>query len=193
MNKIQAYKIIKKSPKQVFSTGDLKKLFDVKSPNTLNKQIQGLVREQVLTRATKGFYYLTEDEPLSFSLANVFYRPSYISLESALNYYGILIQSPRQVTSVTPKLTKTISNHDRTYSYAHLDPKYYDSYQTIDGFLIATPEKALVDMMYFTSLNHASFSIEELNLSAINHTRLNHLALRIKHPAFKKFFNTIAL
>ncbi|MBU1912293.1 MAG: UDP-4-amino-4,6-dideoxy-N-acetyl-beta-L-altrosamine N-acetyltransferase, partial [Candidatus Omnitrophica bacterium] len=67
----------KKSGKKIFSTSDLRNLFGVENSNTLNKQIRGLISANVITRISKGYYYLASNKPSDFELANVLYRPSY--------------------------------------------------------------------------------------------------------------------
>jgi len=193
MKKIEALQILQKTNKRIFNTPDLKKLFGIENRNTINKQISGLIKAGVLSRIMKGFYYLTNDKPLDFELANILYRPSYISLYSALNFYGILIQTPQEITSVSPKLTSTSTHDGKIFSYAHLDRKYFTNYQLVDNFLIATPEKALVDMMFFVSLGKGSLSVEELDLSLVNKGKVKALASAIKNRAFKKYFKSVNL
>ncbi|HEX9722251.1 MAG TPA: hypothetical protein VGA53_03215 [Candidatus Paceibacterota bacterium] len=193
MKKIEAIQILQKNHKRIFHTSDLGKLFSAENTNTLNKQIKGLIEAGVLTRIIKGFYYLTSNKPTDFELANILYRPSYISLESALNYYGILVQSPQQITSVTTKLTRTIENAGKVFSYSHLTQKYFNGYQTVDGFLIAIPEKALVDTMFFCALGKTSFPAGELHMQSIDKGKARGIADRIDNKVFKKYFASIRL
>lgn len=193
MKKIEAMQILQRTHKRIFHTSDLRKLFSIENINTLNKQVKGLIGAGVLARMIKGFYYLASSKPTDFELANVLYRPSYISLESALNYYGILVQSPQQITSVTTKLTRNIENAGKTFSYSHLIQKYFNGYQTVDGFLIATPEKALVDTMFFAALGKASFSVGELQLQSVDKGKVKKIASRITNKAFKKYFASMYL
>ncbi len=193
MKKIEASQILQKSGKKIFSTSDLRNLFGVGNSNTLNKQIRGLISANVIMRISKGYYYLTANKPSDFELANVLYWPSYISLYSALNYYGILVQTPQEITSVTTKLATVIEDDGKKFSYSHLDLKYFSDYQKLDRFLIATPEKALIDAMFFVALGRGSLSIEELNVEAINKDKVNELALKISNRAFRKYFASINL
>ena len=193
MKKIEANQILQKSGKKIFNTSDLRNLFSVENANTLNKQIRGLISATVITRISKGYYYLTSNKPSDFELANALYQPSYISLYSALNYYGILMQTPQEITSITTKLATMIEDGGRRFSYSHLDPKYFSDYQKSEGFLIAIPEKALIDAMFFVALGRGSLSIEELNLGAINRGKVNELASKISNRASKKYFASTKL
>lgn len=193
MKKIEASQILQKSGKTIFSTSDLRNLFDEENTNTLNKQIRGLIDAQVLTRISKGYYYLTLNKPSDFELANILYQPSYISLDSALNYYGILTQTPQEITSVTTKPATVIEENGKRFSYMHLDQKYFSGYQKSSELLIAVPEKALIDAMFFVALGRGSLAIEELNLQSIHKNKVNELASHIVNRAFKKYYATIKL
>lgn len=193
MKKLKALQTLQASGKKVFTSADLQKILQTKS-DTYSYVVAGkLVKEGVLERVSKGYYILTSNRPSDFEIANALYRPSYVSLASALNYYGILVQSPQQITSVTTKRVATIQNSGKTFSFVQTSPKYFTDYQVVDNFLIATPEKALVDMMFTVALGRASLSIEELNLQSIDKNKVNELASKIKNKAFKNYYKTIKL
>ena len=193
MTKIQAYQLLQKSGKRIFTTSDLRNIFGVRNVDTLNKQIRGLIDVGILERVIKGYYLITSDQPAAFELANILYRPSYISLESALNYYGILIQTPQEITSITTKPANYFEQDGKRFSYSHIDLKYFSGYQKVENYLIATPEKALVDIIYFAALGRVSLSLEELNLKIINKTKVKQLAAMIINRAFRKYFTSIQL
>ena len=193
MKKLKALQTLQASGKKVFTSADLQKILQTKS-DTYSYVVAGkLVKEGVLERVSKGYYILTSNRPSDFEIANALYRPSYVSLDSALNYYGILVQSPQQITSVTTKRVTSIKNGGKTFSFFQITPKYFSDYQIVDNFLIATPEKALVDMMFTVALGRASLSIEELNLQSIDKNKVNELASKIKNKAFKNYYKTIKL
>lgn len=193
MKMIQAMQILQASGKKVFTSADLQKILQTKS-NTYSYIMAGkLVKESILERVSKGYYVLISNRPSDFELANVLCRPSYISLVSALNYYGILIQSSQQITSVTAKRAISIKSRGKTFSFVQISPRYFTDYQMVDGFLIATPEKALVDMIFTVALGRASLSFEELNLQIIDKDKVNEIASKIKNKAFKNYYKTIKL
>ncbi len=193
MKKLQALQILQKSKRKLFSVTDLKKLLRIESDQYAYVFVGRLIKEDVLERASKGVYYLISNKPTDFELANFLYKPSYVSLDSALNYYGILIQSPQQIISITPNLTKKIEAGGRDFVYMHLNQKYYSDYQQVDGFLIATPEKALIDALFFVALGRGSLSVEELILDSIDKNKLKDLATKIDNRAFKKYFKSLKL
>lgn len=191
MKQVKALQTLQASGKKVFSSADLQKILQVEDPNYSHVQAVRLVKEGVIERVRRGWYVLSSNRPSDFELANVLLAPSYVSLHSALNFYGILIQTPQEVTSVTTGLAKKIEAGGKHFSYAHLDQKYYGDYERTDGFLIATPEKALVDAMFFVALGRASLSIEELNLQSVNKDKVREIASKITNKAFKNYFTSI--
>jgi len=193
MKKIEAIQILQKSNRKLFSLSDIKKLLKIASDNTAYKQAAGLIGAGVLERVSKGIYLLASNRPIDFELANFLYKPSYVSLDSALNFYGILIQSPQQIISVTPNFAKRIESAGKDFVYMHLNQKYYSNYQQVNGFLIATPEKALIDALFFVALGRGSLSVEELILDSIDKNKLKGLAEKIDNRAFKKYFKSLKL
>ncbi len=193
MKQIKSLQILQTSGKKIFTLTDLAKLLQIENDSYASVVANRLIKQSILVRVAKGYFFLAGNEPADFELANALYAPSYISLESALNFYGILIQSPQQITSVAVKRTKRLMAAGKAYSYAHLDQRYFTNYERVDNFLIATPEKALVDTMFFVALGRASLSIEELNLQDINRRKVKVLAAKIRNQAFKKYFSSITL
>jgi hypothetical protein len=100
---------------------------------------------------------ITSSKPDPFLIANHILGPSYVSLESALSYHGLIPEKVFEISSVTAKATRTFSTPLGVYSYIRLPLPYY-SYGIrsieIDSkhrFLIASPEKALFDKIITTA------------------------------------------
>lgn len=114
-------------------------------------------KEGLFLRLKKGLYTLKTDLPNEKEIANALYKPSYISLEYALAYYGLLLESPYTITSITTKPTRLFTVNSLAYSYKSFSPKAYTGYvlkkESWGGFLIAEPEKALADYDYFCKIN----------------------------------------
>ena len=91
---------------------------------------------------------LADKPPEDFEIANFIYGPSYISLESALSFYGIIDQFPYQILSLTLKRTKSFMIGKKIFVYAHIKPEFFRDYRREDNYLIATPEKSLFDFLY---------------------------------------------
>ena len=127
----------------------------------------------MIIRLRKGLYTLSDTVVPDVYIANRLYEPSYVSLEFALSYHGIIPETVYEITSVTTKPTKqyTIAKLNKTFSYRYINKKLFFGYApTRQGkftVLIAEPEKAYVDSMYFAILKKMAFR------GRINKARLN--------------------
>jgi predicted transcriptional regulator of viral defense system len=165
---------------QVISPTILKYLFPQVSDNTRYAIIKRLLQKQLISPLKPGLYVVVANPPTSYQIANLLLSPSYISLETALNHYGILSQFPRNITSVTPGKTKSFTV-DLTYSYTHLQPSLFQSFNNVDGVLMATPEKAIIDYLYLASKGLRNSDISEFNLDGLDHAQF------AKYPWSRKY------
>jgi hypothetical protein len=118
-------------------------------------KISDLLRKGVIIRVKKGIYIFGEDyrrRPFSREiLANLIYGPSYISLEYALHYFGLIPERVEAVTSVTTGRSRKYATPVGLFRYRMIPLAAFrmgmDRVELDDGrsFLIATPEKALAD------------------------------------------------
>ncbi|MBE0648323.1 MAG: type IV toxin-antitoxin system AbiEi family antitoxin domain-containing protein [Bacteroidales bacterium] len=130
------------------------------------------VRQGYLVKLRNGYYSFPEylnDRDFAFFLANRIYRPSYISLHTALAFYGLIPESVIQITSVSTLKTVTFENRFGTYTYQTLQPKLMFGYDTraLPGnrtLLFATPEKALLDLLYLYPFYNSKQGMEALRL-----------------------------
>lgn len=129
---------------------------DYKSPRN---KIANLETEGKLIRLKRGLYVVSPDESqklLSTELiANHIYGPSYVSMESALKYYGLIRESVRVLRSITTKRSRVFENSISRFEYINCSEKYYSigiNQKIGNGysFLIASPEKALCDLIAYT-------------------------------------------
>ena len=159
----------------LFKLEDILKWFPEAEKQTTLNQINFWTKKGWLEEIRRGIYKLNDFgiKDISFVLANFIYVPSYISLETALNCYGIIPDIPFGITSVTIKKTKSfkIKNYGAFY-YHHLKPALFFGYKTVVveknySYNIALPEKALFDYFYLKAKKVASNEgfIEEMRLS----------------------------
>jgi predicted transcriptional regulator of viral defense system len=169
-----------------FTNGLIKTLLaDYRRPND---KISELIANQALIPIKRGLYVLNPKRtgrPLSLSLiANILYGPSYVSLDFALSYYGLIPEAVYEITSITTGRAKTYDTPVGRFSYEHASLKSYPlgiaSVANESGhfFLMATPEKALCDKLMQTS---------NLRINNVT-TMLNYLEqdLRLDHDEFAK-------
>lgn len=131
--------------------------------------------EKFLTRLKKGLYTLKTDTPREEEIANRLYKPSYLSFEYALSYYNILPEMSYIITSATTKPTRTFTADNKTFVFLKIKRNAYAGYVLVKeekkSFLIATPEKALVDYLYFVTIGKKPFN-DRLNASRLNKEKL---------------------
>ena len=102
-------------------------------------------------------------------VANRIYSPSYISLHSALSFYGMIPEEVVQLTSVTTQKTARFVNDFGTFNYQNVKEGMFFGYeikkmQNGRGLMFATPEKALLDLLYLNPYYKTEQDMEELRL-----------------------------
>lgn len=126
-------------------------------PQAMRNQLTRWQKKGLIIQLKRGIYVLNKrDRKVNssrFFLANQLLWPSYVSLESALSYYGLIPEAVADVTSVSTKKTSRFTNPIGRFVYQRVKPdafKGYRSYKDETGLecLIAVPEKAVVDFLY---------------------------------------------
>ncbi len=118
-------------------------------------KITRLLREGVIVRVKKGLYVFGDKYrryPYSKELlANLVYGPSYVSLDYALAYHGLIPERVEALTSVTPNRSRRFSTPVGLFIYRQIPARAYEvgmvrvEAEHGQAFLIASPEKALAD------------------------------------------------
>jgi len=145
-------------------------------------KIRGLLKKKSIIRVKKGLYVFGEAlarRPYSREvLANLIYGPSYISLDYALYYHGLIPERVEIVTSCTPGRGRQFSTPIGRFSYRQIPAKAYamgiDQVEIDEGrsFLIAVREKALADKLT-ADRGTALTSPAELREYLVRHLRIN--------------------
>ncbi len=115
-------------------------------------KITKLLRDEVIVRVKKGLYIFGDDyrrRPYSRELlANLIYGPSFVSLDYALAYHGMIPERVEAVTSVATKRSREFNTPVGVFSY-QTTPSLHTGFIRIeqgeDAFLMALPERALAD------------------------------------------------
>lgn len=174
--------------------------------------IGNLIKKGLIIRVKKGLYIWGRD--LGFSeyskeiLANLIYGPSYVSLEYALSVYGLIPERVETVTSVTCTKNKIFHTPVGLFAYAHLHISSYPHGVTLhiinnaESFLIATPEKALLDFIALRTpkgfshfslaqLIHDDLRIGENEFASLNMDLLHHYGTHYKSTSIKQFLKMV--
>ena len=152
ISRLDFINVFKKKKITLFDSQDLKKIFNLKN-NTLKHLIGRLKKALIVKRLAQNKYLFlySEVKPSDFTIANFLKIPSYVSLESALSYYGFIDQFPYRITSIVLSKPKEIKVDNKIFIYSKIKKEYYKDFIKIDQFLIASREKAIFDYLYFAS------------------------------------------
>lgn len=166
MNFQQVRAKLKELDLDVFTTQEFKNVFDL-SPESVAVKLTRYKKAGYLESPKRGVYYLADERPDKFKIANRLYFPSYISLDSILSRNGIIPEIVYSITSVTTKATREFSDSQTVYKYYKIKREAFIGYKKEGELLLATIEKALVDYFYFVSQGKRDLN-ERLNLSKID-------------------------
>jgi predicted transcriptional regulator of viral defense system len=156
------------------------------------------VAEGKLIRLHKGVYTLAEpyrkEGPQPLALAGGLKRPSYVSLQSALAWHGLIPEFVPTVTAVTTARPQTIETPLCRFEYRHIDKSLFWGYADLElsknqHAFIARPEKALLDLVYLTSGGDGRAFLVELrmqNLDRLDESVLRQFAQRSGRPKLQR-------
>lgn len=154
MTQIEELNTLKRLENVPVSMGVLTSIFhEYMSPE---KKVQAMVKAEMLIKLKRGLYIVSPQvsgKLLSLELiANHLYGPSYVSSHYALSQYGLIPERVYMLTSVTTRHTRSFHNSLAHFSYRGVSQEYFPigiTQKEEEGvtYLIATPEKALCDML----------------------------------------------
>jgi len=142
---------ISSSPRTAFNTKSIALLLNEKRDLLLTKKLNYYVQKGLLLNPRKGVY--TKINPNMEELAGLVFVPSYISLQYVLQKAGVVFQYDSAITSVS-YLNREIEMCGQTFRYNQVKKEIAYNLEGIerrDNINIATPERALLDMMYLNS------------------------------------------
>jgi len=132
------------------------------------------VNKGLLIRIRKNLYVLRDrwknaGMEEKFQIANMGQVPSYVSLLTALDYFGLTTQVQRDFfESMALKRTREININNSVFKYTKISENLYFGFDKQKDFFIARPEKALLDALYLISFGRYS-----LDLSAVEADKLD--------------------
>ena len=138
--------------------------------STVNTYISRFLKYREILRLKKGLYVSADffeknrtDISYSFYLANIIRAPSYVSSWTALQYYDLATESIHSVTSVTPKVTRDYQTKAGRFAYQSIKKNLFADFFLVKGkfnFYIASPSKALFDLLYFRTRQFRGIKME---------------------------------
>lgn len=155
---------------KIFTILEFEQIFGV-SKTAAKKFLENYTKKGFFGRPRQGFYVTNFNPPTSFSIANKIYQPSYISFETALSFYHIIAETVYMVTSATPKASREFHFGEQIFSYSTIKKDVYTFYTPTsilnETILIAEPEKALADFLYFVAMGKKKIP-DRFDLAKIN-------------------------
>ena len=148
-----------------------------RDPADVRRQLARWTRAGRVVQLRRNVYLLGQPwrriEPHPFVVANALQRPSYVSLQSALAYHGMIPEAAPVTTSVTTGRPLTCSTALGAFTFRRLGHRAFFGYREVavlhdQAALIATPAKALLDLVYLTPGGEAPEYLESLRLDALD-------------------------
>ena len=161
-------------------------------------QLARWTRTGKLVQLRRGVYALAppyrKREPHSFVVANALRRGAYVSLQSALAYHGMIPEAVPVVTSVTTGRSEYLNSPMGGFLFRHVKPSCFFGYELAElgagqSAFVATPEKALLDLVYLTPGADKRSYLDELrlqNLEAVRSDILEEFAVRMDKPKINR-------
>lgn len=177
---------IKEKKLYIFNSSNICSLFGV-SAVAASALLHRYKKQGFILQLKRGSYVFPDVLPPDVYIANKLYSPSYISLEFALSYHGVIPETVYEITSVTTKATRRFEALGKSFSFRKIKKTAYTGYeiqkQKSLSFYIADAEKAFVDTNYLR-LKNMQKPISRFNKEKINQEKALHYA---------KLFNNIKL
>jgi hypothetical protein len=155
----------------LFRTGHI--LSGQRSPAGVRRQLDRWVKAGRVIQLRRGVYVLAGHRGTvsvhPFAAANALKKASYVSLESALSHYGMIPEHVAAITSVTTGRPQEFATPLGRFIFRHVTGRMFDGFREIEPAplqpaLVATPAKALVDLLYLTPGSDQAGYLEELRI-----------------------------
>jgi len=136
----------------VFTLNDIRKT----TPDFHRRRLNEWQDKGYIKKLRRGFYMFSDlslNEQSMYLIANKLYAPSYISMEAALSYYGLIPEGVYTMTSISTKKTSKFMTPIAQFSYRSIKPSLFFGYKLEkymgQSYKIAEIEKVLLDYVYF--------------------------------------------
>ena len=159
--------VILNSSRSVFNIQSLRILTECENSQKLTQSLHYYIKEGKIRNPRRGIYTkaMYDEQEMASSL----FRPAYISLEYVLQRAGVVFQFDDTVTCVS-YLNRIVEVDDKTYQFRIINPELWIGMEGIeqkDNVLIATPERAFLDMVYLSAGNCYFDNLHPLNKTKV--------------------------
>lgn len=141
----------------IFTTLELKKVLGIRSIRSVYSILYRYKKRGLIVQISKGLYAIADTDLPDLYVANILYRPSYVSFETALSYHNIIPETVYAVSSATTRTTRRwrIKTLNRLFIYHKIKRQAYTGYSSVEisgrVALMADAEKAMVDLLYLVA------------------------------------------
>lgn len=170
MRDLELVSKLKNLGKKLYTVSDLGKILPVKE-KSLRTVIMRLTKRGVLNKIARGLYSVFDEAVDIEEAACQLYYPSYLSLKTVLSKQGIINQIPQEVQLITARKSYKIKIAGVLVVYRQIKKELFFGYFKEKRKLIAYPEKALLDLLYFALLGKEYFPAKEIDVSKIDKVR----------------------
>jgi len=142
-------------------------------PADVRRQLSRWTAAGRLYQLRRGLYSLAPPyqkvQPDPFAVANQLVRPSYVGLQSALSFYGLIPEAVPVTTSITTRRPGFFSTPIGDFSYRHVQVPLFRDFDVLEATerqpaFVASPEKALMDLIYLEPGSDCDAFLSELRL-----------------------------
>ena len=165
------------------------------NPDIVRLQLTRWTNSGRVTQLRRGLYAIAPPyqkvKPHPFLIANRMQRASYVSGQSALAFYGLIPDTVQATLSVTAGRPERLETPLGVFEFRHVKPELLRGYRmtVLNGpktaeqnALVATPEKALLDLVYLQPGGDQPAYLRELRLQNLEHLDMD--ALRLQAETF---------
>jgi predicted transcriptional regulator of viral defense system len=191
MNQIEALQGLRTFAAPVVETRDVAALLQVSTSNA-TAILRRLAGKEMIVHLSRG-RWLVNEKIDRFALPELILAPypAYISLQSALFHHGLIEQIPSVIYAVTPARPRRLRTPMGTISVHRMPPELFKGFELSSGSdaKIATPEKALFDLLYLGPGRSRVFSTQpELTIPrGFKWQRLKEYTELVKSPSRRAY------
>ncbi|ODS42448.1 MAG: hypothetical protein MSIBF_03765 [Candidatus Altiarchaeales archaeon IMC4] len=178
---------------RAFTAGEFQRIMG-SSKKAAQELLGRYAKKGVVAKLRNNYYMVMHDPPSAYLISNKVYRPSYISFETALSHHGVIPETVYEITAATTKATREFNIQGRIFRYHKIKKAAYTGYVPTetdgDTILMAEPEKALADYLYFAHMGKKTPN-ERFNLGRIDKKKAVDYSRLYKRKGFTEFIKNV--
>jgi len=156
----------------IFTFLDVLKFFPEENTHNIRIQLSRFSQKGLVHNFKREWYCFDQKLVDPLEIGSMLYKPSYVSLETALNYFGIIPDIPQAVNLVTTTTTKKFKNVFGNFYYTKIKLSLFFGFTKVKSsvsesyFNLARKEKAILDYFYLrrlTSISDLRLNLEEVD------------------------------